>query len=217
MSAKVVVSFVYSSKGNRNNSNSAAGCRTGKSSNEKDQIGKWGALLRSVCPRWCHSTMSLLVYYTKREFDFGPYRSPTLQRSPMVHQRRSRDSWKRPGVQLPFLETWIPHCTTCLSSHQGNYFLFTPLLPSAPVGTVDITSITESVRNIARRTPGEVVYLEAEALSVDPENKSIKARYVTEKEGERTNLICHTIIWSWVWGPNRQLSTFLVFVRTRPS
>lgn len=61
-----------------------------------------------------------------------------------------------------------------------NYFLFTPLLPSTPVGTVELKSIVEPVRSIARRAPGEVHYYEAEALDVDPENKTVKIKSVNE-------------------------------------
>lgn len=52
-----------------------------------------------------------------------------------------------------------------------SFFLFTPLLPSTPVGTIEMKSIVEPVRSIARRTPGEVHYIEAEALDVDPKAK----------------------------------------------
>lgn len=57
-----------------------------------------------------------------------------------------------------------------------NYFLFTPLLPSTPVGTIELKSIVEPVRSIARRAPGEVTYYEAEALDVDPVDKTVKIR-----------------------------------------
>lgn len=63
-----------------------------------------------------------------------------------------------------------------------SYFLFTPLLPSTPVGTVELKSIVEPVRCIARRTPGEVVYYEAEALDVDPSGRSVKIRSVDKGE-----------------------------------
>ncbi|KAK6465391.1 NADH dehydrogenase [Scheffersomyces coipomensis] len=49
-----------------------------------------------------------------------------------------------------------------------NYFLFTPLLPSCPTGTVELRSIVEPVRSITRRLPAEVIYLEAEATTIDP-------------------------------------------------
>ena len=57
-----------------------------------------------------------------------------------------------------------------------NYFLYTPLLPSAPVGTVELKSIVEPIRAIGRRSPGEVQYVEAEATDVNVENKTIKVR-----------------------------------------
>ncbi|SCU77428.1 LAME_0A01090g1_1 [Lachancea meyersii CBS 8951] len=63
-----------------------------------------------------------------------------------------------------------------------NYFLFTPLLPSTPVGTIELKSIVEPVRSIARRAPGEVTYYEAEALDVDPVEKTVKIRSLSSKE-----------------------------------
>ncbi|AMD21742.1 HFL114Wp [Eremothecium sinecaudum] len=63
-----------------------------------------------------------------------------------------------------------------------NYFLFTPLLPSTPVGTIELKSIVEPVRSITRRTPGEVVYYEAEALDVDPRTKTVKIKSVESGE-----------------------------------
>ncbi|KAL6927262.1 NADH-ubiquinone reductase (H(+)-translocating) ndi1 [Hanseniaspora valbyensis] len=52
------------------------------------------------------------------------------------------------------------------------HFLFTPLLPSAPVGTVDEKSIIEPVVNFAvKKTKGNVSYYEAQATKINyPEN-----------------------------------------------
>lgn len=50
-----------------------------------------------------------------------------------------------------------------------NFFLFTPMLAGASVGTVDFRSITESVREINRK----VNYLEGSATEINPENKTI--------------------------------------------
>jgi NADH:ubiquinone reductase (non-electrogenic) len=58
-----------------------------------------------------------------------------------------------------------------------NYFLFTPLLPSCPTGTVELRSIIEPVRAITKKLSGEVIYLEAEATDIDP-----KAQVVTIKQ-----------------------------------
>lgn len=60
-----------------------------------------------------------------------------------------------------------------------NYFLFTPLLPSCPTGTVEVRSIIEPVRAITRRCPGEVIYLEAEATDIDPVNNRLTIKQLT--------------------------------------
>lgn len=60
-----------------------------------------------------------------------------------------------------------------------NYFLFTPLLPSCPTGTVELRSIVEPVRSVTRRSPGEVIYLEAEATEIDPVNNKITIKQST--------------------------------------
>lgn len=60
-----------------------------------------------------------------------------------------------------------------------NYFLFTPLLPSVPTGTVELRSIIEPVRSITRRCPGEVIYLEAEATDIDPSKNVLTIKQST--------------------------------------
>lgn len=60
-----------------------------------------------------------------------------------------------------------------------NYFLFTPLLPSCPTGTVELRSIIEPVRAITRKLSGEVIYLEAEATDIDPINNTITIKQST--------------------------------------
>lgn len=55
-----------------------------------------------------------------------------------------------------------------------NYFLFTPLLPSCTTGLIEHRSIMEPVRSILRHKKGAVKYYEAEATSIDPDNKTIK-------------------------------------------
>lgn len=62
-----------------------------------------------------------------------------------------------------------------------NYFLFTPLLPSVPSGTINIKSVCDSVRTISRQTPGEVVYLEAVAQDVDPVNKTVTIEHKSQR------------------------------------
>lgn len=62
-----------------------------------------------------------------------------------------------------------------------NYFLFTPLLPSVPSGTIGIKSICDSVRTIARQTPGEVTYLEAIATDLDPANQTVSIEHKSQR------------------------------------
>lgn len=46
-----------------------------------------------------------------------------------------------------------------------NYFLFTPMLPSATVGTLELRSLVEPVRRIVQRVRGH--FLRAEAVGVE--------------------------------------------------
>ncbi|KAI9493268.1 pyridine nucleotide-disulfide oxidoreductase-domain-containing protein [Zychaea mexicana] len=67
----------------------------------------------------------------------------------------------------------------------NNYFLFTPLLPSATVGTNEPRSLLEPIRKIAARVRGH--FLEARAVDVDIENKlvEVKSTGVNGADGER--------------------------------
>lgn len=59
-----------------------------------------------------------------------------------------------------------------------NYFMFTPLLPSVTVGTVEARSIVEPVRKILakRYRKHPVNFLEAECMGVDPKSKTIHCK-----------------------------------------
>ena len=58
-----------------------------------------------------------------------------------------------------------------------NYFLFTPLLPSVTVGTVEARSIVEPLRKLIRRVHGGgdngVEFLESECVDIDPVAKTV--------------------------------------------
>ncbi|KAI9274556.1 pyridine nucleotide-disulfide oxidoreductase-domain-containing protein [Phascolomyces articulosus] len=56
----------------------------------------------------------------------------------------------------------------------NNYFLFTPLLPCATVGTNEPRSLLEPIRKIAARVRGH--FLEAQAIDVDIENKLVEVK-----------------------------------------
>ncbi|KAF9915481.1 hypothetical protein BX616_006070 [Lobosporangium transversale] len=64
-----------------------------------------------------------------------------------------------------------------------NYFLFTPLLPSATVGTLELRSLIEPVRRLLSRLGG--YYLEGRAEDVDFENQLVEVSGVNDSEGRR--------------------------------
>lgn len=59
-----------------------------------------------------------------------------------------------------------------------NYFLFTPLLPSVTVGTVEARSIVEPLRKLIRKVHGGVEggfeFLESECVDIDPLAKRVR-------------------------------------------
>ncbi|CCK70467.1 NADH-ubiquinone reductase (H(+)-translocating) NDE1 KNAG_0E02050 [Huiozyma naganishii CBS 8797] len=59
-----------------------------------------------------------------------------------------------------------------------NYFLFTPLLPSTPVGTVELKSIVEPVKSITMRSSGEVSYYEADCTDINTKKKTVRIQPV---------------------------------------
>ncbi|KAL7333175.1 NADH:ubiquinone oxidoreductase [Mucor circinelloides] len=65
-----------------------------------------------------------------------------------------------------------------------NYFLFTPLLPSCTVGTIDIRSLVEPTRFIARHKSRTVKVVEAECTHIDPETKSITITDNSDVKGQ---------------------------------
>jgi NADH dehydrogenase FAD-containing subunit len=52
-----------------------------------------------------------------------------------------------------------------------NHFLFTPLLASSAVGTLEFRCIQEPIRNVLSPTNGK--YIQATAKELDPENKKL--------------------------------------------
>ncbi|ORY97404.1 pyridine nucleotide-disulfide oxidoreductase-domain-containing protein [Syncephalastrum racemosum] len=57
---------------------------------------------------------------------------------------------------------------------DNNYFLFTPLLPSATVGTLEMRSLLEPLRKIALRAGAH--FLEARAVDIDLENNLVEVQ-----------------------------------------
>lgn len=62
-----------------------------------------------------------------------------------------------------------------------NYFLFTPLLPSVAIGTLDPRSIIQPTRYITRHKNRTVHVYEAEATSVDVSHYSWEERGLREE------------------------------------
>jgi hypothetical protein len=59
----------------------------------------------------------------------------------------------------------------------ANYFLFTPLLPSVTVGTVEVRSVVEPIRNlIHKKHKNTVNFYEGECIDVDIENQTIRCK-----------------------------------------
>lgn len=67
---------------------------------------------------------------------------------------------------------------------SNNYFLYTPLLPSATVGTLELRSLIEPVRKIVARIKGH--FLQAKATSVDFSEKLVEISQ-TLPNGETRN------------------------------
>lgn len=65
-----------------------------------------------------------------------------------------------------------------------NYFLFTPMLPSATVGTLELRSLVEPIRRIVSRAKGH--FLKAEAVDVELSEKLLEVAQ-TNAQGEQ----CH--------------------------
>lgn len=63
-----------------------------------------------------------------------------------------------------------------------NYFLFTPLLPSAATGTLEVKSLMASIRKIVGAVSGH--YLEARADKIEFEHKLVKVSQVVPHSGE---------------------------------
>ncbi|KAK2433428.1 external alternative NAD(P)H-ubiquinone oxidoreductase B2, mitochondrial [Trifolium repens] len=57
-----------------------------------------------------------------------------------------------------------------------NYFAFTPLLPSVTCGTVEARSIVEPIRNIIKKSKGEIKFWEAECVKINAADKKVFCR-----------------------------------------
>ncbi|KIW21205.1 hypothetical protein PV08_01785 [Exophiala spinifera] len=65
-----------------------------------------------------------------------------------------------------------------------NYFLFTPMLPSATVGTLEFRSLTEPVRRIVNRVRGH--FLRAQAVDVEFSEKLVEVKAIDDRGREQS-------------------------------
>ncbi|KAF8465264.1 hypothetical protein BDZ91DRAFT_772238 [Kalaharituber pfeilii] len=65
-----------------------------------------------------------------------------------------------------------------------NFFLFTPLLPSCPTGTIEHRSIMEPLRYIIRQKKTAVKYYEAEATKIDHERRVVVLQDLSDVKGD---------------------------------
>lgn len=64
-----------------------------------------------------------------------------------------------------------------------NYFLFTPMLPSATVGTLELRSLVEPIRRIVTRVKGH--FVKAEATEIDFARKLVEVTH-TSRDGRKS-------------------------------
>ncbi|KAI9355119.1 hypothetical protein DFJ73DRAFT_291296 [Zopfochytrium polystomum] len=64
------------------------------------------------------------------------------------------------------------------------YFLFTPLLPSCTVGTIELRSLMQPIRFITRFKSREVLFVEGNCTDIDPTNKVVTVEDNSEIKGE---------------------------------
>lgn len=64
-----------------------------------------------------------------------------------------------------------------------NYFLFTPLLPSCTVGTLELRSIMQPIRYITRHHQQEVKYVEGRCSNIDHMNRKLTVSHSSEIAG----------------------------------
>ncbi|KAJ3497493.1 hypothetical protein NLJ89_g10343 [Agrocybe chaxingu] len=132
---------------------------------------------------------------------------------------------RQPGAQLPFDSSkktvvvlgsgWAStSLLTTLDTTEynvvvispKNFFLFTPLLPSVAVGTLNARSIIQPTRYITRHKARQVSVIEAEATEVDPVNKTVTFTDNSEIKG---NVSSTTISYDYlVYGVGAEVQTF---------
>ncbi|PGH35669.1 NADH dehydrogenase [[Emmonsia] crescens] len=102
-----------------------------------------------------------------------------------------REQWDKPKLvilgtgwgSVSLLKTLRPGDYHVTVVSPVNYFLFTPMLPSATVGTLGLRSLVEPVRSIVQRVRGH--FLRAEAVDVDFSEKLVEVSQLDSNGQER--------------------------------
>lgn len=111
----------------------------------------------------------------------GPKNLPILEHSIDDDQsEESRAQRDKPRLVLlgtgwgnvALLKKLVPDEYNVTIISPSNYFLFTPMLPSGTVGTLELRSLVEPIRRIVRRVKGH--FLKASAEDIDFSNKLIE-------------------------------------------
>lgn len=80
---------------------------------------------------------------------------------------------------VPLLKSLRPEDYHVTVISPSNYFLFTPMLPSATVGTLELRSLVEPVRRIIRRLQGH--FLKGQAVDIDFSEKLVEVSSVSSE------------------------------------
>ncbi|KAJ2519064.1 hypothetical protein H4217_002927 [Coemansia sp. RSA 1939] len=108
----------------------------------------------------------------------------TYRGYPVIESQRSADGRQQLVVlgsgwgAVSILKTLKPDSYDVVVVSPDNYFIFTPLLPSVTVGTVEFRSVLEAIRRVTKRIRGS--YIEATAVDVDFEGKYVLVEHPGE-------------------------------------
>ncbi|KAJ1785202.1 hypothetical protein LPJ59_006200, partial [Coemansia sp. RSA 2399] len=108
----------------------------------------------------------------------------TYKGYPVIDSRRSVDGRQQLVVlgsgwgAVSILKTLAPDAYDVVVVSPDNYFVFTPLLPSVTVGTVEFRSVLEAIRRVTKRIRGS--YIEATAVDVDLDEKYVLVEHAGE-------------------------------------
>lgn len=101
------------------------------------------------------------------------HRHPTVNPTPVDSKKKTIVILGSGWASTSLLKSIDTELYNVVVVSPRNYFLFTPLLPSCTVGTIDIRSLVEPIRFITRHKPNDVMVYEAECTDIDADKKEI--------------------------------------------